>query len=514
MFKDMRKKSSSFIIYAMFAAIIITFVISFGPGDKGCRAKPNWAAIVNGDTITQSEYRFLFNNYYEFYQRIYPNFNATVAKQLKLSEKALDSLIDSTLLAQKAESMGYFVSEKEVAEHITNQQEFQTNGKFDRDLYNKVVQFQMASKISAYEEKVRLQLMAEKLRTYLEASVDISNKELQEEFIKANESVDAEFIVFSEKALKPEAQAKMFAAISADTVKDYMAKNEPKLKSAYDENKAKYVTEEQVQASHILIKVDEKTSDKEAKAKIEDINKEVKAGKDFAELAKTYSQCPSAPKGGDLGFFGKGRMVPEFDTAVFALKNKGDVSDIVKTNFGYHIIKLTDKKAKQERKFEEVKEELAREILSKDKIKALAEAEAAKAISLLKDGNYKFDDIKKDFADWNIEAKESKEIKKGSQYIPDIGIDANLSAKLFSIQTVPGYIPEVSKVEDKFVIAKVNAHTAADMNKFETEKDQLRKKLQSDKFRDVYTAYIQDIRKSAKIDYNRRFLDGFEDKEE
>lgn len=125
----------------------------------------------------------------------------------------------------------------------------------------------------------------------------------------------------------------------------------------FDENKEKYAQKEEVRARHILVE-DEKTA--------KEILQELKKGKDFSELAKKYSNCPSKEKGGDLGFFGRGMMVPEFEKAAFSLKI-GEISNIVKTKFGYHIIKLEERKEAKEAKLEEVKD-LIKSELTKEKI--------------------------------------------------------------------------------------------------------------------------------------------------
>ncbi|HTP67023.1 MAG TPA: peptidylprolyl isomerase [Geobacteraceae bacterium] len=132
------------------------------------------------------------------------------------------------------------------------------------------------------------------------------------------------------------------------------------VKKFYDDNIDKFKQGESIRASHILCGVDPKASDaekKKAKEKAEALLKEIKAGKDFAELAKNNSTCPSKAQGGDLGFFGKGQMVPAFENAAFALK-PGEVSNVVETQFGYHIIKVTDKKEAGVAKFDDVKERI------------------------------------------------------------------------------------------------------------------------------------------------------------
>lgn len=133
--------------------------------------------------------------------------------------------------------------------------------------------------------------------------------------------------------------------------------SEADAKKFYDDNIDKFKQDESVKASHILIGVDAKASDEEkkkAKEKAEALLKKIKAGEDFATLAKTESTCPSAKQGGDLGQFGKGQMVPAFEKAAFALK-PGEVSDVVETQFGYHIIKLTEKKEGGTTKYDDVK---------------------------------------------------------------------------------------------------------------------------------------------------------------
>jgi peptidyl-prolyl cis-trans isomerase C len=146
-------------------------------------------------------------------------------------------------------------------------------------------------------------------------------------------------------------------------------------KKFYDENIDKFKQGENIRASHILCGIDPKATaeeKKKAKEKAEALLKEIKAGKDFAELAKTNSTCPSSAQGGDLGEFGKGQMVPSFEAAAFALK-PGEVSDVVETQFGYHIIKLTEKKEAGVTKFDEVKERIQEYLKGTKMQKAVAD---------------------------------------------------------------------------------------------------------------------------------------------
>ena len=135
-------------------------------------------------------------------------------------------------------------------------------------------------------------------------------------------------------------------------------------KAFYDKNSSPFVTPEQVQARHILIKAAPEADEeqkKQARQKITDVQKKVKAGEDFGELAKTHSEGPSSVKGGDLGFFSRGQMVKPFEDAAFALK-KGETSDIVETRFGYHLIQVTDRRSEGTISYEDAKPRITQNI--------------------------------------------------------------------------------------------------------------------------------------------------------
>jgi len=137
---------------------------------------------------------------------------------------------------------------------------------------------------------------------------------------------------------------------------------EKEIKEYYDGHQTMFKKQEEVRASHILIKLDSKADEKTklaARKKLEGIQKELLGGADFGKLAKKYSEGPSAAKGGDLGFFRRGQMVPPFEKAAFALK-PGETSDIVVTRFGYHLVKVTDKKPEKTLAYAEVKDRLTR----------------------------------------------------------------------------------------------------------------------------------------------------------
>jgi len=222
----------------------------------------------------------------------------------------------------------------------------------------------------ALQEMIRMQLLNEKVKA---ANIVVTDQDVTDEIMRVA-SQQKPPATMEEFRQKMESYGYNFEQLKGQirTVlgqQKLMAKEFPNeasfseadAKTYYEQNKALYNTPEEVRASHILIKTDFSDPNADpnqikatAKAKAEDLLKQINAGGDFAALAKTYSQCPSAPRGGDLEFFPRGRMVPAFEKAAFELE-VGKVSGIVETQFGYHIIKVTDRKEASTTSFEDAK---------------------------------------------------------------------------------------------------------------------------------------------------------------
>ncbi len=245
MFQDIRKKSSSILVSLMFAAIIVTFVISFGPGsDGGCSSSKTYAASVDGKIITIAEFRYAYNNLYNYHARFFKEFNNEMAIQYKLPEKALDGLIAQILMADKADSLGFEVSDQEVRDRIVNDPSFQKNGTFDRDAYNKLVQFNLNSTVAEYENKIKGEILAGKLRKYLFHTVDVAEIEVEDDYIDTNEKIDAWAYTFQTSALKKEAKEKLTEAVKPEEVAEYLKKNENEVKLTFQDNVSKYSSKE------------------------------------------------------------------------------------------------------------------------------------------------------------------------------------------------------------------------------------------------------------------------------
>jgi peptidyl-prolyl cis-trans isomerase D len=227
---------------------------------------------------------------------------------------------------------------------------------------------------------VRRALTVDKLRASLTEWLSVSDKELEQEYRRRNDKVKLAVVSFPADSFRPDVSASdadvaayfdghkadfkipekrkvKYLLIDVEALRAKVTPPQGDIERYYNDNVQQFTTPEQVRASHILLKTEGK-DDAAVKAKAEDVLKQTRSGADFAELAKKFSEDESnAKNGGDLDYFGRGRMVPEFDQAVFAMK-PGQISDLVKTQYGYHIIKLVEKKEGATRSLADVRQQI------------------------------------------------------------------------------------------------------------------------------------------------------------
>ena len=324
-------------------------------------------AKVDGATISVQEYRNAMQSLRDRLQKENPkDIGALDSPEVKQS--VLDRLINTRLLNAEVVHSNFKVTNEQLAQFITSLPEFQQGGKFSQEVYDKLLsQNQMTP--SQFENKMRGELLLQQARdgipglAFTAPAVEnaILNVEHQQREVSVAEIKTADFISqvkvdpsevqayydkHKDKFKVPEQVKLEFVMMSANTLIPKMQTTEEEAKKFYNENAAKFQGNEQRHASHILIGVSATATPEakaEAKKKAEQVLAEVKKSPaKFAELAKKYSQDPgSAEKGGDLGTFARGSMVKPFEEAVFSMK-PGDISGLVQSDFGYHIIKLTE----------------------------------------------------------------------------------------------------------------------------------------------------------------------------
>jgi peptidyl-prolyl cis-trans isomerase D len=399
-------------LWVVILAFIVLYIPAFMGADAGTPGET--LAKVGGQPITVGEFQKAYLRQRQMYERMYPGqLDAEAFRRMGLEEQTFDALVTDRLIELEARRLGLTVDDQELARKIATSPGLQEGGRFigSRE-YRRRLELQGLT-VHEFEESARRGLLAEKLRNLVTDGVKVSPAEAEREFRRRNEQLKAEYVLVDAARFRPqvavddaEVRARFESAkesyklperrvvsylmLDAPTLQGRIAITEADIDAYYQDHKDDFKEEEQVCASHILVKVKTAESteghpDAEAKAKAEDLLKNVQAGVDFADLAKKNSEDQgSAPSGGDLGCFGRGRMLPEFENAAFSLQ-PGQTSDLVKTSFGYHIIRMASRREEKVPALSEVKERI-RQTLMNERLRAMIEEQAAAASAELRRG--------------------------------------------------------------------------------------------------------------------------------
>ena len=358
----MRKHAGSWMIKILLGGIAITFV-TWG-GYQVTSQRSGRMATVNGETITAEEYRLTYKRLIEqVQQRFGNNLNEEMIQNLQLPKQAVDQLIDQMLMRQAASDLEIRVSDEDLSRSIRSIGAFQTAGIFDPRRYQTILDRNNLSPES-FELSQRDSLLTEKLNILITGSVKVSDDEASAFYNWNNVTVDLEFVLFEpdsypdisvtveeiqqfferrKDSYKTEPELKVRYLKFED--QSYLARvdiSDDEISEYYDEHPDEFQNPKTVEARHILLKVGQDAAGEEAakvQEKIESILQKARGGQDFAELAKQYSEGPSKDKGGYLGSFRRESMVKPFADKAFSME-AGEISDPVRTRFGWHIIKV------------------------------------------------------------------------------------------------------------------------------------------------------------------------------
>src|SRR5262245_13000683 len=364
-------------------AFVIFYIPDFLRGTGADAASADSIARVNGHDITAGEFRRTYQAQLQAYRSAYGGqMSDQLLKQLGIEQQILQQMGDERAALAEAERVGIDVSDEEIRQRIFAMPAFQENGAFIGEArYNQLLRMQRPPMTAhEFEDNVRRGLTVEKLRASLTDWLSVDDKELEREYRRRNDKVKLAVVSFTADNFRsqvtasdadvaahfeahkndfkiPEKRKIRYVLIDLDAIRAKTVIPAADVERTYNNSIEQYTTPEQVRASHILLKTEGK-DDAAVKATAEEILKQARAGADFAELARKHSEDEqSAKNGGDLDYFGRGRMVPEFDQAVFAMQ-PNQISDLVKTQYGYHIIKLVDKKVATTRPLAEVRQQI------------------------------------------------------------------------------------------------------------------------------------------------------------
>ena len=364
-------------------AFVLFYIPDFLRGTGADAASGDTVANVEGREISSADFRRTYQAQLQAYRSAYgATMNDQLLKQLGVEQQILQQMVDERAALSEADRLGIKVSDEEVRQRIFAMPAFQENGGFIGEArYQQLLRMQRPPMVaSEFEDNIRRGLAVEKLRGSLTAWLSVNDKDLEKEYRRRNDKVKLAVVSFTADSFRtqvnatdaevasyfdahksdfkiPEKRKIRYLLVDIEGLRAKTVVPAADIEREYNNNSEQYTTPEQVRASHILLKTEGK-DDAAVKTQAEELLKQAKGGADFAELAKKNSEDEaSAKNGGDLDYFGRGRMVPEFDQVVFAMA-PGTTSDVVKTQYGYHIIKLVDKKTATTRPLADVRQQL------------------------------------------------------------------------------------------------------------------------------------------------------------
>lgn len=404
-------------ILLVFCGAMVITLIPGGIGGDFLTGRPGQGVVatVAGEPVTTLEVN---REAQQMVRQQFPRGSAQASMLMPFfASRAVEQLIGRKAMIAEAGRLGLRVTDEELRDELQNgrySQTFFPGGKFiGEDQYRDLLQTQAGLTVPQFEDAVKQDLLLRKLQAIVVGGAKVSDEDVRKEFQRRNTKVKFDYAVLTQADLMkglhptdqelrafydrnkasytnaiPEKRKVKYAIIDLTKLAAQADVTRADLQAFYDQRRDDYRVPEEVKVSHILIKtppaaadgkVDEKAVEA-ARVKAEDVLKQVKAGGDFAKLAEKYSDDPgSAKNGGSLGFIGRGRTVPEFEKAAFSLP-KGQVSDLVKSNFGFHIIRVDEKQDAHMKTLDEVKDQIE-PVLRQQKAQRTAENQANRLVS-------------------------------------------------------------------------------------------------------------------------------------
>ncbi|QHJ13516.1 Peptidyl-prolyl cis-trans isomerase D [Paraglaciecola mesophila] len=367
---------------AILGLVILSFIFA-GVGSYINSSAETAAAKVNDDTISQADLERAYQNergrMESQYGEAFAALTADSAYLQQFRQGVLDRLIGDKLIEQAAVDLGLRVSDAQIKQAIVAMPEFQFDGKFDNERYLAVLR-QAGFQPNEFRDYMRVDMTRRQLSNALLGSEFTLLAETTEAYKLQQQTRDARYLTVPADMFKDDVSVSQsdvenyyqanitqfdtqqqvslaYVELSVDDLLADIDVSEDEAKQYYEQNIQDFRTQEERRASHILIEFGD--DQQKAQQQAEDILAKINNGEDFAELAEAFSNDTfSAENGGDLDWFTTGMMDPAFEDAAFALQNVGDVSDVVESEFGFHIIKLTDVKPEETSPFADVKEDV------------------------------------------------------------------------------------------------------------------------------------------------------------
>ena len=475
----MRKHTTTFIWFVAIAFIVSTFLLwgmQYSPSMQTQMGQPDdTVGEVNKEQVKYSDFLSVYQRLLDQRKQQNPDFEPTPQESKSLRDQAWKEITDLVLLNQEVKKLKISVTDAEIVEELKkNPPEFlkssfmDDKGNFDYNTYLSALQEANDQIWINIEQTMKDFLPRRKLQEHIQATARLSELEIKEDYINNNEKVKIEYV---------SVDMNQFNNVNIQIPDD-------KVKAYYDANKDEYKQEEQRKVDYAMFNIAFSPEDQQELNNLkDDIYKRVMSGEDFAELAKKYSQdTGSAPRGGDLDFFGKGQMVKQFEDAAFTLKD-GEVSQWIKSQFGWHLIKRHEARKQKNEKTKEMEEQVhASHILLKEEASATTKSNIAdQAYQFANEAQNqpeKFEETAKKF---NVQVKESPEFNQKSGFISGIGRIPE--AVEFAFTSEIGKLSPVYEISGNkgYVIIKLKQIIPEKYKELETVKAQINAKLVNDR---------------------------------
>lgn len=508
MLQQMRNAQSWMIkgvLWAVVLAFIVTIFYSWGMQSGNTPTQAEVATIL-GHRVGVTEFQRVQNSIYQSYRNILGNrADINLQEQFNFREMALEQIARRLLLLRLAQQESLEVTNAELYDRIAAIPAFQEGGQFSAGRYHSLLRQQVPPLTpKQFEEDQREALLIDKVYDLVQTSVQVTEMEVEQAYRRQNEQVAVRYVtlvpsLFDDQVDLTEAEVKdhyeahqnayrepeqrqfRYVVVSPERFPFTGEFTREDMMGYYEAHQEAYTRPEEVRARHILIKVPPNASEElEAKirTRVDDILSKLRSGGDFAALAKDYSEDPaSAEQGGDLGFFPRGRMVPEFEKAAFSLP-VGQVSEPVRSQFGFHIIRVEDKTEAGVKTFEEAEPEV-RTALRQER-----EAEATLTfvddlMVVLEEDPTQFEALA---AQHDLDVATTPFVARGD-HIAELDNAPQLVQRAFAL--TPGAVDSVTGPDGKHYILQLVDIRPAQVQPFDAVQAQVREDLKREKTRDL-----------------------------
>ena len=464
-------------------------------------------ARVGTEAVSAGEFQ---TAYYNAVNQMGAGMTPEILKSIGFEMQIVDQLVNQYSLIAEAKRLGLNVSGAEIERTVLENPSFQENGAFIGLSRYQDLLIQNGYTVVDYENTVRNELLMAKLYNYLTAAATVSDEDVETEYRYQNERVQLDYVVLDGPSLEgqinptddeldqyyqtnvarysvPEKRRARYVYIDTVRIESEIEVAEDDVLTYYEDRQQEYLVPASVNAQHILFRTQDVTENdiEEVRDRARDVLNRAKSGDDFGDLAREFSEDTSASAGGDLGTFGPGQMVPEFEVAAFAL-GEGATSDLVETEFGIHIIRVNEKQEEQSRPLEEVRASI--ETILKSEAAAAQSAAVSQRVAVALATSSDLDAVAEAHG---AEVRETELSAQGAGFdgLPD---SAELENRIYSMAL--NETGTAVAVASGYVVATVVEIEPTRIATFEESVEQVRRELRAERASELATEKAIEVR--------------------